>query len=150
MNAVYMIGTITMIGFDRLCARREPIGAPIGLSGLVSDVSGRYVHEIVHGHAHVQTDQVNLCACTCAHVYKTDLPRASNKRNVLYFTKEPYFSLDWRLRSSPCCPLIPNCSLALRRALPRGQRKRRRGAKEEASGKGRKGQGGSDRHPEGP
>jgi hypothetical protein len=56
-----------------------------GLSGLVSELSGRYVHEIVHSHAHVQTDQVNFCACTCAHMHKTDLPIDTNKRHASYF-----------------------------------------------------------------
>jgi hypothetical protein len=49
------------------------------LSGLVSEVSGRSVHEIVHGHAHVQTDQVDFCACTCAHMQETDLPISLNR-----------------------------------------------------------------------
>jgi hypothetical protein len=56
-----------------------------GLSGLVSKLSGRNVHEIVHGHAHVQTNPVNSCACTCAHMHKTDLPIAPNKRHARYF-----------------------------------------------------------------
>jgi hypothetical protein len=43
--------------------RRSVVHSGI-LSGLVSDVSGRYVPKIVHGHALVQTDQVNCCACT--------------------------------------------------------------------------------------
>jgi hypothetical protein len=82
-----MIGMTAMIGFDRLCARRRPIGGPIGdmgdmgdmgLVSDVSDVSGvsvRYVHEIVHGLAHVLTDQVNFYAYihtymyTCTHIY---------------------------------------------------------------------------------
>jgi hypothetical protein len=52
------------------------------LSGLVSD---RYVHEILHGHTHVQTDQVNFCARTCARMHKTDLPIAPNKEHERYF-----------------------------------------------------------------
>jgi hypothetical protein len=56
-----------------------------GLSGLISDLWGRYVHEIVHDHAHVQRDQVNFWACTCAHMHKTDLPIAPNKRHARYF-----------------------------------------------------------------
>jgi hypothetical protein len=47
-----------------------------GFSGLISDVSGRFVHEIVHDHAHVQTDQVNFWPFACAHMHKTDLPIA--------------------------------------------------------------------------
>jgi hypothetical protein len=50
----------------------------VGLSGLVSDVLGRYMLEIVHSHVHVQTDQFNFCECTCAHMHKTDLPIAPN------------------------------------------------------------------------
>jgi hypothetical protein len=65
INAVYMIA---MIGVDQLCTRRKPIGA----TGLVS---GRYVHEIVHGHAHVQTDQVNFCACTHAQNRFAETPK---------------------------------------------------------------------------
>jgi hypothetical protein len=45
------------------------------LSGLVSDVSGRYEHEIVHGHAHVQTDQIDFCAYTHAQSEFADSPK---------------------------------------------------------------------------
>jgi hypothetical protein len=55
------------------------------LSVFASDISGRYVREIVHGHAHVQTDQGNFCACTCAHIHKTDLPIASRKLHARSF-----------------------------------------------------------------
>jgi hypothetical protein len=81
INAVHMIGIIAMVGFDRLCARRKPIGEPIGASGLVSDILGWYVH----GHVHVPADQVNFCACTCAHMHKTDLPTDPNKRHARCF-----------------------------------------------------------------
>jgi hypothetical protein len=74
-----MIGMIAMIGFDQLYARRRPIGGFIGVSEIVSDVSGRYVREIVDGHAYGQTNQVNLCACAFACMHKTDLPIAPNK-----------------------------------------------------------------------
>jgi hypothetical protein len=33
INAVYVIGMIAMIGFDRLCARNKLIGGPIGATG---------------------------------------------------------------------------------------------------------------------
>jgi hypothetical protein len=73
---------IAMTGFDWLCAGGS---LSADLSGLVSDVSGRYVHKTVHDHAHRQTDQVNFCACTCTHMHKTDLPIAPNKRHARYF-----------------------------------------------------------------
>jgi hypothetical protein len=38
-----------------------------GLSRLVSDLLGRYVHEIAYGHALVETDTVNFGACTSTH-----------------------------------------------------------------------------------
>jgi hypothetical protein len=69
-----MIRMIAMIGLVRSCAQRKPIGARI-------EPIGRYAH----GHAHVQTDQVNFCACTCAHMHKTDLPIAPNKWHPRYF-----------------------------------------------------------------
>jgi hypothetical protein len=81
INAVSMMGVIATIGVGQLCARRNPIG---GLSGLVSDLSDRYLHEIVHGHAHVQIDPVNFCVRTCAHMHKTDLPITPNKRHARY------------------------------------------------------------------
>jgi hypothetical protein len=56
-----------------------------GLSGLGSDLSGRYMHEIVNDDADVQTYHVNFCACTCAHMHKTDLPININKRHACYF-----------------------------------------------------------------
>jgi hypothetical protein len=56
------------------------------LSALLSDPSRRYMHEIVHDHAHVQTDQVKFCACTCAHMHKTDLPIAPNSMHVISWT----------------------------------------------------------------
>jgi hypothetical protein len=59
-------------------------GSLLGLSGLVSDLSGRYVHEIAHDHVHVQTGQVSFCACPCAHMHKVDLLIAPNKRHVCY------------------------------------------------------------------
>jgi hypothetical protein len=69
------------------------------LLGFVSDLSGRYVHEIVHGNVYVQTNQMNFCACTCAHMRKTDLRIATNKRHARYF-----------MNVSPSIPMIRDSS----------------------------------------
>jgi hypothetical protein len=67
-----------------MCTEEAYRLAYLASRGLVSDLSGRYMHEIVHGHAHVQTNHVNFCACTCAHMHKTDLPIDINKRHARY------------------------------------------------------------------
>jgi hypothetical protein len=61
INAVYRSASIGYVHGESLSA---------GLSRLVSDVSGRYVHEIVHGHTHAQngfTDNPKQTAWTLFH-----------------------------------------------------------------------------------
>jgi hypothetical protein len=77
IDAASLISVIVMIGYVDEAE----------LSGLVSDLSGRYMHKIVHGHGHVQKDQVKFCPCTCAHMHKTDLLMAPMKRHAHYFVK---------------------------------------------------------------
>jgi hypothetical protein len=82
INTVYMTSMIAIIGVDQLCAQRKPIGGPIGSRiGRIRPICARDCA----CHAHMQTDQVNFCACTCAHMHKTDLPTTPNKRRARYF-----------------------------------------------------------------
>jgi hypothetical protein len=100
INAASPIRGIVMIHVDWLCARSRAINVAIRLSSLVSDRSGGHVHEIVHGHTHVQTNQVKFCACTCAPVHKTNFLIAPNKRRARYFVK-----------AKPTYPDSASCSL---------------------------------------
>jgi hypothetical protein len=71
-----------------------------GLSTFLSDLSGRSVHLIVHGHAHVQTDEVKFCACTCAHMHKTDVRITPNKWHACCFIDDREKVPFWTLRGT--------------------------------------------------
>jgi hypothetical protein len=68
INTASLIAVVVMIGVDWLGARSGP-------SGLGSDRLDRDMHVIVHGHAHVQTDQIKFSGCICAQNGFADRPK---------------------------------------------------------------------------